>query len=138
MRVGGTYILSFYQAAAQQKGTTGATTEWWEVSFGSHVWNATGSLGKMSNPSGGFQAWNRVSYSFTATSADLLSPTLKFLAKSDQNNMGMPPVVLLDNVMIDTPEPGTFVMLGGGLLAMAAIQLKRKKADQTNITGANS
>ena len=127
--IGSQYILSFYQAAAQQAGTTGATTEWWEVSFGSRVWNSTGSLGKMNNPSGGFTPWNYVSYSFTATAADVASPTLRFLAKSDNNNMGLPPVVLLDGVSLGTPEPGTFVLIGAGLLGMVAIKQKGKKAD---------
>ena len=31
------------------------------------------------------------------------------------------------DVQIDTPEPGTFVMLGGGLLAVAAVLRRLRK-----------
>ena len=38
---GGRYTLTFYQAAAQQNGTTGATTEQWQVTFAGQTQQAS-------------------------------------------------------------------------------------------------
>jgi PEP-CTERM motif len=139
LTIGATYILQFWQAAAQQKGTVGATTEWWDVSFGtggtylgtslpgvSPTTNTAAST-KMFNPDQGFTPWQKQTMYFRATTA---TATLRFLAKSDNNNMGLPPVVLLDGVFVEqVPEPGTFVLLGAGLIALAAVKQRKKKAD---------
>ena len=58
---------------------------------------------------------------FVATAT---TQTLTFLAKGTPQ--GQPPVVLLDGVsMIQTPEPATLVLLGGGLIAIIAIKKRR-------------
>ena len=52
LTAGHTYALNFYQAAAQQNGLSGNTTEQWQVTFGTTQTSAL-----MNNPSQGFVAW---------------------------------------------------------------------------------
>ena len=105
-------------AAAQQNGTDGATTEYWDVTFGSTTIRST----VLSNPNHDFQAWRQETMSFIASST---SQALTFLAGGTPN--GAPPVVLLDGVAITevVPEPSTFVLMGGGMLALAAFKKRR-------------
>lgn len=79
--VGSRYQVFFYQAAAQQSGFNGATTDQWQVSLGT--------------PS------------------------------------GMPPFALLDGVSVtQTPEPGTCMLLGLGLLGIPiARKVLKKRAE---------
>lgn len=106
------YQLTFYQGAAQQSGLSGATTEQWEVTFGS---SGTQYSTLMNNASKGVVGWNLVTMNFTATAA---SEVLSFLSLGTPG--GEPPVVLLADVsMFDIPEPGSFALLGlGGLLML--------------------
>ena len=114
LTTGTVYSLTFSQAAAQQIGTTGATTERWQVSLGSDIQFST----LMNNPSHGVQAWNTQIMSFTATSA---SEILTFLAVGTPG--GQPPVVLLGGTSFTeaVPEPGTWAMmlLGIGMVGFA-------------------
>ena len=116
LTIGQKYILQFWQAAAQQKGTTGPQTEWWDVTFGGTKISST----VMNNPSGGFQDWNQQTMVFTASA---VSQVLTFLSQGTPQ--GGPPVVLLDGVTLVAPEPGTFALFGGGILALLAVKKKR-------------
>jgi len=121
--VGNTYSLSFYQAAAQQSGSNGPTTERWQVSLGSDTQLST----LMNNPSHGFQSWNQQTMTFTATST---SELLTFMAVGTPS--GVPPVSLLDGVSListSVPEPGPVYVtaLGLGLLGLCAIRMHRKR-----------
>lgn len=115
----GIYTLTFYQAAAQQKGTTGNNTEQWQVTLGGVTQKST----LMSNPSQGVQPWTKQTMTFTVNSAN---PTLTFLALGTPN--GGPPVVLLDGVsLVATPEPSTFLLLGGGLAGVFVLTRRRQQ-----------
>jgi hypothetical protein len=118
--VGATYALSFYQAAAQQQGYSGATSDRFQVSLGAQ----TQLSDVMSNPSQDFTPWAKQTLNFTATS---VSELLSFLAQSPSG--GAPPFALLDGVSLtQTPEPATVWMLGGALLALSAgIRKSRSK-----------
>jgi PEP-CTERM motif len=116
LSIGSTYILTFYMAAGQQKGLSGTTTEWWDVNFGAQSFRST----VLNNASQGFVPWVKQTMSFTAAAN---TQTLTFTAGGTP--AGGPPVVLLDHVMLLTPEPGTFLMIGVGLCALAFVGKKR-------------
>jgi hypothetical protein len=117
---GAQYSLQFYQAAAQQSGTTGATTEQWAVSFGAGP-EQMSTL--MNNASGGHVAWEQQTMIFTAT---LATQTLNFFSVGTPS--GQPPVVLLDGVTLrQVPEPASLVVLGGGLLVLLADRYRRAR-----------
>jgi len=115
------YSISFYQAAAQQMGFDGATTERWSVSLGASPVQLTT---LMTNANHGAVGWMRQTLSFTAANATEL---LKFVAVGTPN--GLPPFVLLDGVSIAVavPEPASFALIGLGLLALPALRRLRKK-----------
>jgi len=119
LTVGREYVLSFYQAASQQQGETGATTEQWTVAFGSQTQYSS----VMDNPSESFTPWNRQTMTFTATST---SQVLSFLA--DSPALGAPPVALLDGVsLVPAPEPSFAAFLGAGLLGLVALRRWRQR-----------
>ncbi|MGE3821402.1 MAG: PEP-CTERM sorting domain-containing protein [Isosphaeraceae bacterium] len=121
LTVGSQYTLSFYQAAAQQEGFSGATTEKWQVTFGSESYDST----LMNTPNHGTVGWNAQSMVFTATAT---TQTLSFLAIGTPN--GLPPFVLLDGVSLTplnaVPEPSQLISATGliGLIALGAIRRK--------------
>ncbi len=119
--VGQDYNVTFYQAAAQQYGFTGATTEQWQVSLG-----ATSQLSTlMLNANHGDVGWMPQSMTFTSTAT---SEVLSFLALGTPS--GEPPFVLLDGVALaPVPEPGTYVLMGfGGLGLVIARKLGKRRA----------
>jgi hypothetical protein len=119
LTVGQSYILSFYWAAAQQSGFTGATTEQWQVSFGGQ----TQTTAVLPNVNHGFTGWIHQTFTYTASNA---SQALSFLAIGTPT--GVPPFALLDGVSITAaaPEPGSLpLMLGGmGLIGLGAFRSK--------------
>lgn len=120
LNVGQSYILTFDQAAAQQNGTSGPTTESWQVSLGSDTQTST----VMDNPSHGFQPWNQQTMTFTASAA---SELLTFLAVGTPG--GEPPVSLLDGVSMvqaAAPEPANVVLAVVGLLGLAVLRARRR------------
>ena len=102
-------------AAAQQNGTSGATTEYWDVTFGGTTTRST----VMSDPSHDFQPWTQQTMTFLATGT---SQALTFLAGGTPN--GAPPVVLLDGITVTevVPEPSSFLMMAGAMLALVAFK----------------
>ena len=123
LTVGAQYVLSFDWAAAQQKGFSGATDDWWTATLG----GVSKSTSKLSIGTGGFSGWNTASMTFTATST---SELLSFLAGSDSTS-GEPPFALLDGVSLtqvtSTPEPASWTMLVGGLSLLGAARFSRAK-----------
>ena len=139
--VGQTYKVSFWQAAGQQQTLRGATTEWWDVSLGGTIGTTEGSTvvgaiqqinsPTMHNPDQGFVDWTLQSVTFLVTdpvlpAGSVTSELLGFLAQGTPN--GIPPMVLLDNVGIDTvPEPEAYTLMVVGLLGILAVRGQRKK-----------
>lgn len=131
LTVGHAYQLDFWWGAAQQYGFDGATTDYWQVTFGSQVKKTA----TINLPNHGFSGWMKQSFTFTASS---VSQTLSFLAFGTPS--GVPPFALLDGVsMIDVtppppiappgvaaPEPSTVSLLFVGLLGAAGYARRRK------------
>lgn len=133
LTVGNSYQLDFWWGAAQQAGFDGATTDYWQVTFGSQVKKTK----TLSLPNHGFSGWMAQSFTFTASS---VSQTLSFLAFGTPS--GVPPFALLDGVsMVDVtppppsiapppgaaaPEPSTVSLLFVGLLGAAGYARRRK------------
>jgi hypothetical protein len=118
--IGMKYRTTFYQAAVQQSGFTGATTERWQVSLG----GSTQLSSLMNNASHGDVGWMSQMLTFTATAT---TEVFRFLAVGTPN--GEPPFVLLDGVTFtEAPEPRTDTLIGVGLLGIAIARrlLKRR------------
>ena len=113
LNVGQTYMLQFYQAASQQVGLSGATTEMWQVSLGGGVSQVSP---VQNTPSKGASGWQQVTMSFVASAT---SEVLQFVALGTP--AGEPPVCLLGDVSLaasasTVPEPASLAMVGAGLL----------------------
>jgi hypothetical protein len=145
LTAGTTYTLSFWQAAGQQQGFSGDTTEQWKVFLagtgGGFSVNCgtdpctvgtTGDIQEqdsslMNTPSMGVFPWELVNMSFVATQA---SETLSFLAWGDNGNQtNLPPTVFLAGVNSPSliPEPSTWAMMVLGFLGMAFVGRRRLK-----------
>jgi len=117
---GTVYDVTFYQAAAQQQGFNGATTDQWEVELGGDSQFST----IMDDANHGAVGWMSQSMTFTA---QLSSELLSFIAVGTPN--GEPPFALLDGVSVtaDAPEPGTSALIGIGLLSIPIVHKLLKK-----------
>jgi len=117
------YNVSFYWAAAQQDGFSGATTDNWSVSLGAETYTTS----TYNLPSHGFSGWMPQTFQYTATGS---SEVLSFLAAGTPN--GLPPFALLDGVsMTPVPEPTTTVAGASALLLLVgggARRMFRKKS----------
>jgi Protein of unknown function (DUF642) len=119
LTAGKTYIVSFDYAGAQQKGYSGASSDYLAVSLGGQ----TDDTPTLNDPSNGFTGWNSDTLEFTATST---SETLSFLAVGTPS--GVPSFALLDGVSISqTPEPGSLVLLSTGLIGLSGFVRSRFK-----------
>jgi hypothetical protein len=112
------YVLTFYWAAGQQNGFTGATTEQWQVTFGSQ----TQSTAIVNDPSHDFQPWTKVTMTFKASAT---SQVLTFLALGTPVND--PPMVFIDgvNMVQVVPEPSTIAIAGIGICALLLLRRRR-------------
>jgi PEP-CTERM motif len=148
LTAGTTYSLQFQQAAGQQVGFSGATTEEWKVFLGvggigvdcsTNPCTVTGTANNlevdstlMNTPSQQNINWNSVNMDFTPTSADLgggSSAVLTFLAWGDNGSTtNLPPTVFLEGVNTTpvVPEPATLTLIGVGLLGLGAFSLRRR------------
>ena len=119
LTAGQDYVVSFYWAGAQQSGFNGATTEQWQVSFGSQ----TQSTAVANNADHGFTGWMSQSFTFTA---DGTSDVLSFLAVGTPD--GEPPFSLLDGVSVNAavPEPATCGLLLGGILVGLGVRRSKQ------------
>jgi hypothetical protein len=125
LTVGHVYAVSFYQAAGQQTGFTGPTTEQWIVGFGATLAASqanTQASSLFSLPQGGVGAWQAQTMNFTATA---VSEVLSFLANGTPD--GEPPIAFLDGVTVNpVPEPGALALMGVGLLGVSLARLRRR------------
>jgi hypothetical protein len=145
LEVGKPYDVSFYQAAGQQFGFVGGTTERWQVSLGSNT-----QLSALMSPvqpfgpgedafnngtqiAGGtataVSAWQQQTLTFTAGAQ---SEVLSFLAKGTPD--GKPPFALLAGISAtkQLPEPADYLgtLFGAGFLGLAVkARLAKKKLE---------
>jgi hypothetical protein len=125
LTIGQTYTLNFYQAAGQQQGFDGATTERWAVYFTNDPSTAVAQLSdKYSLVSHGVGAWQLQTMTLTATAT---SEYLAFLAVGTPN--GTPPTSFLDGVSLTAavPEPATWGMMIVGFAAMGVAARRRRQ-----------
>jgi PEP-CTERM motif len=126
LTVGQSYTLSFYQAAGQELGGTGATTDQWQVSLGAQTQMSS----LMSVPQGGMSPWATQTMTFTPSST---SELLSFVAIGTG---GVPPQIFLDGVDMESnvPEPSAALLLGGvgGVIAVAKL-VRRLRAKRTAV-----
>ena len=118
LQVGQSYDLRFEQAAGQQQGFSGATTERWQVSFGPGPSQLST---KFSLPQGGVGPWQNQSMTFIAS---LTTQVLSFLAVGTPG--GAPPISFLDGVSLTIPEPASMALLGAGLAGVGFIRMRRQ------------
>jgi hypothetical protein len=122
LNVGQTYQVSFYDAAAQQTGYTGATQEQWQVSFGGVTQNAT----LFNLASQAFSGWKQESLTFTANAP---TQVLQFFATGSPG--GEPPFALLDGVSVQAvPEPSSLFGLGALVLLGLGSRFQLKLAEK--------
>lgn len=119
LTIGKTYDLDFYQAAGQQVGFHGPTTERWSVTFGDETQLST----KYSLPEAGVGPWQAQHMSFTATAT---SQVLTFLAVGTPG--GAPPISFLDgvNMQAAVPEPASWALMIVGFGAVGGAMRRRR------------
>jgi hypothetical protein len=125
------YTLTFYQAAGQEAGYTGTTTEQWQVTFGTQTLLST----MLTDPSHDFVPWEQQTLTFTATNT---SQYLTFLALGTPD--GLPPIVMLADVSLNggappvgpvsAPEPSTVGLFASGLagIIFAVARIRKRRA----------
>ena len=147
---GQTYQLSFYQAAGQQQGFNGDTTNRWIVGLGTpggfnvtpigggfdgySLVDPNGSVAVsplMSVPTGDYVPWEEVTVTLKADSTDDL---LTFLAWGDNGNTAnLPPMAFLDianngAAATPVPEPSTLALTAVGVFGLGLVYLRQRRA----------
>jgi hypothetical protein len=154
-----TYSLSFETAATQQypldgalpcgsvsPGSNNCTTEYWQVNLGADSTTTP----VITAPGEGFNGWLQEDVTFTTgptipTGGELLT----FLAVGEP--VGVPPMALLADVCLvkgqapsescysaSVPEPGTWLMMGVGLLGFGGIGLRRRARRGLSLVGVDT
>jgi PEP-CTERM motif len=152
LTAGVTYTLSFWQAAGQQQGFSGETTEQWKVFLAGEggsfhvncsgdpcVVDKTGDITEvdstlMTTPSMGVHPWELVNMSFLASAS---TETLSFLAWGDNGETtNLPPTVFLAGVNSPSliPEPSTWAMMVLGFFGMAFVGRRKLLAKRAVAT----
>lgn len=119
LTAGKNYVLTFWQAGAQQGGQDSATSRDWQVSLGSQ----TRSSAVMNLNGDDFAPWTQQTMHFTATSG---SEVLTFMA----SGTGTPPIALLTGVSLTAgavPEPGVWAMVILGFGALGVVARRRRQ-----------
>ena len=126
---GETYTLSFTWAASQFTDNVGATSQYWDVSFG----GTTVSTDTASVASRGFVDWAPYTHDFTATS---FTETLSFLAQGSP--AGNSPFLLIDGISlsaaaaavpeIDPASAGSVMALMLGALGLLDSRARRRQS----------
>ncbi|THD61328.1 PEP-CTERM sorting domain-containing protein [Phenylobacterium sp.] len=156
LTVGKTYSLSFYQAAGQQQGFTGDSTNQWIVSLGTaglstkddglgdskdvyYDTDADASIASttlMHVTSGGGVSWNYVTVNLTA---DATTDVLGFLAWANQGStINVPPIAFLTGVdspaglSPGVPEPASWALAILGFAGAGSI-LRRERAKRAAV-----
>jgi hypothetical protein len=134
LTIGDKYTLSYDWAAAQLTTCNGmgapclgATQDQWQVTFGGQTVDEPTPAYPL--PNKGFSGWMNESLTFTAMST---SQVLTFLAQGTP--IGQPPFLLLDDVSLTAngsapsaaPEPGSVVLMAGGILSLIGAARWRK------------
>ena len=115
---GKSYYVTFYDAAAQQHGFSGATHDQWNVSLGDQTQKST----YYSLAEAGFSGWHQQHLLFKATSS---TETLSFYA--DSGPSGTPPFGLLDGVQVQAaPLPSSLSMSLVGFVILGAFNMHRR------------
>jgi len=124
--VGEQYILTFYQAGAQQIGYVGATTDQWRVTFGPCAppnTNCQNTSMLMNVAQQSDYPWNKVTMIFRPS---LTTQTLSFLALGTPD--ANPPFALLDGVsLFRVPEPASLGLMAFGMAGIAALRRRRAR-----------
>jgi hypothetical protein len=131
------YNVSFWQAAAQQAGQTGHTTERWQVSLGGSTNQLSTLMSPPENPLTGtataVSGWQKENLTFTAGSTNQL---LSFLAVGTP--IGEPPISFLTGVSVQgnsstsVPEPEDYVgtLIGMGFVGtLVKSRIAKKKLE---------
>jgi hypothetical protein len=151
LTVGKTYSLSFFQAAGQQQGFVGDTTNQWIVGLGTGGFSVnsigggfysyslndpTGSVAVsalMSVPTGTYVPWEQETVSLTADNSNDL---LTFLAWGDSgNSANLPPIAFLDIAGngAAVPEPASLALIVIGMIGVGAYRLHRRRSNPTTV-----
>jgi hypothetical protein len=121
---GANYAVTFYMAAGQQSTATSATTEYFDVYFGTTSTSTETATATINNPQDSFTPWSLVTMNFTANNATQI---LEFVAQGGP--VSDPPIVFLADVTFtQTPEPSAIALMGAGMLTLLAVRRRRKRA----------
>lgn len=143
LTVGRQYSVSFWWAAGQLHPYTGATTDRWDICFGTCSfttdYNVIGdgyatydnlpgdeihSTSTVVVPEFGFVPWRHEYIVFTATSS---TQTLSLLAYGTP--LGTPPFALIDGLSLDAvPEPSTWAMMLIGFGVVGSVMRTRRRS----------